>query len=300
MRKSIIYGSILLLGLSTPCFADNVILMMGDGMGYNHLKCANTDKPLYIYTLPVKGQVRTNSYKGKTTDSGASGTAYSCGIKTINGYLGKDPQGNNCTTIAEEAVQNNISVGIYSTDGEAGVTPATFYAHTTSRKDKVHILEHKANASLKMDIGVPVKSISKIIKEKLEKQTQTGKTFFVFFEGAKIDLMAHKADLARMKTELYDFDKAIMTAVDYVHLHPDTTLIVLADHESGGITDTCEFTTKWHTSKNIPIFAYGKHADLFQGEQENTDIYPKMKKILGLSLDGKKDANKDIVQSDNK
>ena len=41
--------------------ADNVILMIGDGMGANHLKCAAMDKPLYIPTLPTTGWVITKS-----------------------------------------------------------------------------------------------------------------------------------------------------------------------------------------------------------------------------------------------
>ena len=65
-----------------------------------------------------------------------------------------------------------------------------------------------------------------------------------------------------------------------VHAHPDTTLIVLADHETGGLTDECQYTTKNHTGVDIPLHAYGKHAKLFEGEQDNTEIYKKMKEIL--------------------
>ena len=100
------------------------------------------------------------------------------------------------------------------------------------------------------------------------------------FEGAKIDKESHKNNLIAMKKELYDFDYAVVKASNFVFEHPDTTLIVLTDHETGGLTDDCHYTRKNHTGVDIPLYAYGKHAKLFEGEQDNTEIYKKMKQIL--------------------
>ena len=83
-----------------------------------------------------------------------------------------------------------------------------------------------------------------------------------------------------MKKELYDFDYAVMKAVNFTYQHPDTTVIVLADHETGGLTDSCAYTSHGHTGVNIPLHAYGQHADLFQGTQDNTEIYMKIRQIL--------------------
>ena len=83
-----------------------------------------------------------------------------------------------------------------------------------------------------------------------------------------------------MEKELRDFDRAVMKATYFVNKNPDTTVIVLADHETGGLTDECQYTTKNHTGVDIPLHAYGKHAKLFEGEQDNTEIYKKMKEIL--------------------
>lgn len=121
--------------ISTQLYADSVILMIGDGMGANHLKCAENDKPLYITSLPIKGWVQTHSANNKITDSAASATAYSCGQKTNNYFLGKLPNGENCETISEEAVKKDIAVGIYSNDESTGATPSAFYAHAFNRFD---------------------------------------------------------------------------------------------------------------------------------------------------------------------
>lgn len=268
--------------MSTSVLADNVILMIGDGMGTNHLRCAELDKPLYLTGFPVNGFVHTRSANSEVTDSAASATAYSCGKKTNNYYLGKLPNGEDCLTIAEEAIQKNLNVGIYSTDYSTGATPSAFYAHAINRNDKKTIANDKEKASQSMDIAVPVKKISSEITSRLTKlSNQKGKKgFFAMFEGAKIDTKSHENKLEEMKKELYDFDYAVMKASNFVYAHPDTTLIVLADHETGGLTDECVYTRKGHTGVDIPLHAYGKHAKMFEGEQDNTDIYKKIRKIL--------------------
>jgi len=274
--------------------ADNVILMIGDGMGANHLKCAAMDKPLYIPALPVKGLVTTKSADKEVTDSAASATAYACGQKTNNKFLGKLPNGNNCLTIAEEAVQKGLAVGIYSTDHKTGATPSAFYAHTTSRHDAETILADKKRAATQMDIVVPVEKIAAEVTPRLQKLSRNEKGFFVLFEGAKIDTKSHVNDLDGMKRELYDFDRAVIRAVNFAYHHPDTTVIVLADHETGGLTDSCSYTTKNHTAQNIPVHAYGKHAKLFNGIQDNTEIYKKIRRIL-LTTDQTKPAKKPLT-----
>ena len=276
-------------GIFTICFlfsfptkAENVILMIGDGMGENHLKCAEKDKPIYIPTLPVKGTVQTRSANADVTDSAAAATAYACGRKTNNRFLGKLPDGKDCLTIAEELVTNGFSVGIYSTDFSTGATPSAFYAHTTDREDKELIEKYKRKAASSMNILVPAKKISAIVTQNLNKLLQKTKEkgFFAMFEGAEIDTESQKNDLTGMKKQLYDFDYAVMKAANFVYKNPDTTLIVLADHETGGLTDNCQYTTQKHTAQDIPLYAYGKHADLFQGLQDNTEIYQKIKELL--------------------
>ena len=276
--------TLLLTCLFLPALAkaDNVILMIGDGMGANHLKCAELDKPLYITSLPAKGWVHTRSASHAVTDSAASATAYSCGQKTTNYFLGKLPSGENCTTLAEEAVSKGIAVGIYSNDHPTGATPSAFYAHVNNRNDAKAIEEDKKKASASMDIAVPVRKISDEVTprlEKLLKQSQN-KGFFAMFEEAYTDINSHDNRLPEMKKALYNLDYAVMKAVNFTYAHPDTTVIVLADHETGGLTDSCGYTSHSHTGADVPVFAYGKHAKMFKGVQDNTEIHQKIHQIL--------------------
>ena len=279
--KKLLFATLFCIG-SLTVRADNVILMIGDGMGPNHLKCAAIDKPLYITSLPVQGSVHTYSANAKITDSAASATAYSCGHKTNNSFLGKLPDESDCLTLAEKAIQNGYAVGIYSTDHATGATPSAFYAHTTSRHDKKTILADKEKAAQVMDIAVPVPQISNEVNSRLPKllAKSNKKGFFAMFEGSGIDTYSHDNKLPEMKRELHDFDYAVMKAARFVYQHPDTTLIVLADHETGGLSDDCVYTKTYHTDRDILLYAYGQHADLFAGVQENTAVHDKIDQIL--------------------
>lgn len=99
--------------------------------------------------------------------------------------------------------------------------------------------------------------------------------FFLMIEGSDIDSYSHELDITKMLEEVIDFDNAIKIAKEYVDIHPDTLLIVTADHETGGLDLTgvssreqlknSLFTTKEHTGKNVLVFAYGKGSkDLIQ------------------------------------
>lgn len=60
--------------------------------------------------------------------------------------------------------------------------------------------------------------------------------FFLMVEGGKIDWASHSNDAATAALEVLDFDEAIKVAVDFYEKNPtDTTIVVVADHETGGL-----------------------------------------------------------------
>jgi len=67
-----------------------------------------------------------------------------------------------------------------------------------------------------------------------EKGKKTG--FFLFVEGSKVDWGAHADDPSGVLSDLLAFDSAVATALDFTKKNPDTLLIVVSDHGTGGIT----------------------------------------------------------------
>jgi alkaline phosphatase len=122
----------------------NVILFIGDGMGLSHLTAARTnwlgpDGRFHIEQMPVTGLVATHSADDLITDSAAAGTALACGVKTTNGSIGVDANGQSHPTILEAARDAGLSTGLITTTSLADATPAVFASHVRSRGMKAEI-----------------------------------------------------------------------------------------------------------------------------------------------------------------
>lgn len=130
----------------------NIVLLIGDGMGLATISSAITvaHHPLNIERCNIIGLQKTFSSDHYVTDSGAAGTAIATGNKTNNGEIGIDPKGKRVKSILEIAKEKGLSTGIVSTSSITDATPASFFAHETSRNSTEDI----AKDILKTDIDV--------------------------------------------------------------------------------------------------------------------------------------------------
>ncbi len=121
----------------------------------------------------------------------------------------------------------------------------------------------------------------------LSKDSTTG--FLLMVEGSQIDWALHAKDGERMLSEMKDFDKAVGKALAFAKQDGETLVIVTADHECGGMSVggkkigkvKMDFTGKFHTGVMVPVFAYGPGAEVFEGIYDNTEIYQKVRSVLG-------------------
>jgi alkaline phosphatase len=85
------------------------------------------------------------------------------------------------------------------------------------------------------DYGFPdqpmLDEMTEIALEMLAKNRQG---FVAMIEGASIDKQAHLMDTDRWLLEMIEFDRAVQVAKDFADRHPDTIVIVTADHECAG------------------------------------------------------------------
>lgn len=155
------------------------------------------------------------------------------------------------------------------------------------------------NAFVIADEGLPSKLEGRddFLKEATEKALsyfdRSDKPFFMMVEGSYIDWGGHAENSEMVIAEVNDFDRTLGTVLDYVETHPNTLLVVTADHETGGLsigkfydTDTITgkktevpqkvavyFNSDQHSGELIPVFAKGKGAENFQGIYDNSAIY---------------------------
>lgn len=134
--------------------------------------------------------------------------------------------------------------------------------------------------------------------------------FFLMVEGSLIDIYGHENNLQREMEEVYHFDRAVEVAMKYVAMHPDTVLIVTADHETGGLeipenlsknsVQKVNYTSENHTGKAVPLFAVGYGVEIFNKANENTDVAVFIAGLLGEEEFGYKGSLYDLQKTKKK
>ena len=136
----------------------NVIFMIGDGTGIaqlysGQLQEVGSDGYLHAQRLPITGIVKTHAEDNLITDSASGATAYSCGIKTNNGVIAQDSDGNECVTLMELAQQAGMKTGLVATSGVTHATPASFATHIDSRNKYSEIAEQMVESEVDVILG---------------------------------------------------------------------------------------------------------------------------------------------------
>ena len=170
----------------------NVIVLIGDGMGYNHIASTNlyeTGQSDYLVELdPVDGTLHrvpgdpvqvfeswdhramtTFSEGGEydaeaawsdfawvasgATDSGAAATAMATGSKTSNGAIGVDSAGEALENVSERALDLGKAAGVVSSVPFSHATPAGYVAHNADRNEYHSIAAEMVDSDLTVIMG---------------------------------------------------------------------------------------------------------------------------------------------------
>ncbi|MGG3772568.1 alkaline phosphatase [Heyndrickxia faecalis] len=157
----------------------------------------------------------------------------------------------------------------------------------------------------------PVVSLPEMTKKAISTLSKNKNGFFLMVEEEAIDEMAHENNASQLIKAGRQLDHAVKVAKDYAKKHPDTLVLVLADHDCGGMTvesadnsdesgdgiskedgpfqvagSSAQFVVDWttsgHTAADIPLTATGSGASLFEGTYENTYIHDALLRAMGL------------------
>ena len=136
----------------------NVIFMIGDGTGIAQLYSGQLQEVgpngyLHAQRLPITGIVKIHAEDDLITDSASGATAYSCGIKTKNGVIAQDSDGNECVTLLELSQKAGMKTGLVATSGVTHATPASFATHIDSRNKYSEIAEQLVESEVDVILG---------------------------------------------------------------------------------------------------------------------------------------------------
>lgn len=177
------------------------------------------------------------------------------------------------------------------TPTRTGTAPARCAVNTARKAAQPHLVDMATKA---LDV--------------LDKQSRGSKRgFFLQVEGASIDKQDHAANPCGQIGETVAFDAAIKKSLSYQKSHPDTLVVVTADHghtsqiveaatlgytatlvthDNANMTvsyATAEITgSQQHTGTEVRIAAGGPQAANVLGVTNQTDLFFTMKRALGL------------------
>ena len=123
-------------------------------------------------------------------------------------------------------------------------------------------------------------SLPAMTRMALDVLSQNPAGFMVMIEGSQPDWLGHaNAPFNEIAAESADFDDAVEVALDFQARNADVLVLVLSDHETGGLallpdgdSLVAAYSTTSHTGEMVPLFAHGPGAMAFGGIRDNDEI----------------------------
>jgi len=280
----------------------NIIMIVGDGMGPAYTSAYryfhdDPKTPAIEQTVFDRHFIGTSSTypapeSGYVTDSAASATALSTGVKTYNAAIGVDVNRKPLETVLEYAKKSGKKTGVVVTVQINHATPASYLAHNVHRYNYNAIADSYIDDGIKADLyfgggwkyfiredrnivdefvksgfhyldkyselsNIPAnkpvlglfdktalpwalddtnKYRLSMMTEAATKQLENTDGFFMLIEGSQIDYGGHARDIAAAMHEMDDLAKTLEYLETYVEQHPDTLVVITADHSTGGLS----------------------------------------------------------------
>jgi alkaline phosphatase len=159
------------------------------------------------------------------------------------------------------------------------------------------------------DVYSPVADLATMTRTALANLERSRNGFFLLVEEEGIDEFAHNNNGARVLQTMASLDRTVALVRSYIAAHPDTLLIVVGDHECGGLTVedvdaadesgtgvstedgpfpvrgsdkqfVMDWTTTSHTGVDLPLTAAGPGADRLTGKFPNTYVHDVLAPVL--------------------
>ena len=241
------------------------------------------------------------SAKGKAT--GLVVTTY-IQHATPGAFFAHVPSRNHYTTISEQLLASDIDIaiggGMAFYEERYGNRDNALEAIAASGFTLKESLESEVTGERVLALLAPYEIenragyLAKATAEAIYHLDNCEEGFVLMVEGSIIDGMGHANDAKAQQQEMRDFMGAIEVAVEYAKAHPETLVVVTADHGTGGLTiisGNADFTlseqgveyhwaTKGHSGELVPIYLYGAGAELINGIMENADLGQRLKDII--------------------
>ncbi len=104
----------------------------------------------------------------------------------------------------------------------------------TNKNDKALGLFGKSHVAYGPDRDSSIPNLGAMTEKALEILSANEKGFVIMIEGGRIDHAAHANDFPTTVQETLEFDAAVKVAMDFAKKDGNTSVVITADHETGG------------------------------------------------------------------
>lgn len=154
------------------------------------------------------------------------------------------------------------------------------YQHITRLEDLATIAQPKV-LGLFAEVQLPwaidekdAKKLSTLTQKALSLLSQNDQGFVLLVESSLIDWAGHNNDIATAMGEMDEFSNAIEMVEQFVREHPDTLMVITADHNTGGLSIGADNNYNWNPEilRNISASTDTLALDAISGEQWQADL----------------------------
>lgn len=154
------------------------------------------------------------------------------------------------------------------------------YQHITRFEDLASITQPKV-LGLFAEVQLPwaidekdAKKLSTLTQKALNLLSQNDQGFVLLVEGSLIDWAGHNNDIATAMGEMDEFSNAIEVVEQFVREHPDTLMVITADHNTGGLSIGVDGNYNWNPEilRNISASTDTLALAAISGEQWQADL----------------------------
>lgn len=123
----------------------------------------------------------------------------------------------------------------FEAKGYTYITNASQLNHL-STEDQVLGLFSSSHIPYVLDRTDEIPSLAEMTKKAIDLLEKDEDGFVVMIEGGRIDHASHANDFPSTVQEVLDFDAAVKVALDYAKKNGNTSIVITADHETGGLS----------------------------------------------------------------
>lgn len=139
-----------------------------------------------------------------------------------------------------------------------------------------------AEQGLNWALDMPAKQRLQTLTQTAVKHLENDKGFFLLVEASQIDWAGHSNDVGAAMTEMQDLAQTMTWLEQYVSQHPDTLVVLTADHSTGGFTIGANKIYRWEPQwlDNLKASPYAIAKQLMTANNKSALAA----KLLGFSL----------------